>query len=65
MRSLIAFMMLAGPLAAQSGSAASLSKGDVKYVTKSAQGFTSELNSARWHRSAQMTNASRTLASRW
>ena len=43
MRSLMVLMMLAGPLAAQSGSAASLSKDDVKYATKSAQGFMSEL----------------------
>jgi putative membrane protein len=43
MKPVIALTLLAGLLAAQSSSAASLSKSDVKYVTKAAQGFMSEL----------------------
>lgn len=43
MKPVIALMMLAGLLASQSSSAASVSKSDVKYVTKSAQGLMSEL----------------------
>lgn len=43
MKPVIAMTMLSGLLAAQLSSAASLSKSDVKYVTKAAQGFISEL----------------------
>lgn len=43
MKTMIGLVMLAGTLASQSSSAASLSKSDVKYVTESAQGLMSEL----------------------
>jgi putative membrane protein len=43
MKPLVASMMLAGLFASQWSNAASLSKNDVKYVTKSAQGLMSEL----------------------
>lgn len=43
MKKVVGLMMVAGLFASQSGSAASLSKSDVKYVTQSAQGLMSEL----------------------
>lgn len=43
MKPMIGWMMLAGMLVAQPGSAASLDKDDMKYVTETAQGLMSEL----------------------